>query len=334
MLAQVFDYFSNGSKSGNDQENPDQDQTVPCLPKVTIGLALGGGAAKGWSHIGVLHALQEAGIKPDIITGTSIGAVVGGCYAAGHMDKLEDFAKTLTRRRLLGLLDVNFSGKSLINGSRLTRLLQRYLDDISIEDLPMPFMAVATELATGHEIWLRRGHLVTAMQASYALPGIFNPVTVNGRALVDGALVNPVPVSLARAMGARIVIAVNLSDASFGRGSIIPNVDDPHEIIPPCQEDETIKAQAPTLSGFKSIFFGGDQTPGISSVMFDAYTIIQDRITRSRLAGDPPDIMISPRVHQIGMFEFHRAQEAIEAGYIATQKVIEDFQEISQDMQA
>lgn len=334
MLTQVFDYFSNGSKPENDQAIPDQDQTVPCLPKVTIGLALGGGAAKGWSHIGVLHALKEAGIKPDIITGTSIGAVVGGCYAAGHLDKLEEFAKSLTRRRLLGLLDVNFSGKSLINGSRLIKLLERYLDNTSIEGLPIPFMAVATELATGHEIWLRRGHLVTAMQASYALPGIFNPVTVNGRYLVDGALVNPVPVSLARAMGARIVLAVNLSDASFGRGSIIPNVDDPHEVIQPCEEDDTVKAQSANLSSFKSIFFGNDTTPGISSVMFDAYTIIQDRITRSRLAGDPADIMISPRVDQIGMFEFHRAREAIEAGYLATQKVIEDFREISQDMKA
>ncbi|MCV6574706.1 MAG: patatin-like phospholipase family protein [Cohaesibacter sp.] len=334
MLAHVLDYFSPTSKNENDQNTTEQMHPAPCTPKASIGLALGGGAAKGWSHIGVLHALQEAGIKPDIITGTSIGAVVGGCYAAGHLDRLEEFANSLTPRRLLGLLDVNFSGKSLINGSRLTRLLHRYLEDATIEDLPMPFMAVATELATGHEIWLRRGHLVTAMQASYALPGIFNPVTVNGRHLVDGALVNPVPVSLARSMGARIVLAVNLSDASFGRGSIIPNADDPHEVIQPCEEEETIQAQPTAFSGFKSIFFGNNQTPGISSVMFDAYTIIQDRISRSRLAGDPPDIMISPRVHQIGMFEFHRAQEAIEAGYLATQKVIEDFKEISKDMHA
>ncbi|MCT4656566.1 MAG: patatin-like phospholipase family protein [Cohaesibacter sp.] len=334
MLAQVFDYLSGAAKNESDQPDQQSDQTQPCLPRPSIGLALGGGAAKGWSHIGVIHALQEAGIKPDIITGTSIGAVVGGCYAAGEMDKLEDFARSLTRRRLLGLLDVNFSGKSLINGTRLVRLLKRYLDDMNIEDLPMPFMAVATELATGHEIWLRRGHLVTAMQASYALPGIFNPVMVNGRHLVDGALVNPVPVSLARAMGARIVLAVNLSDDSFGRGAIIPHAYDTEEVIRPCDDEETAKAQAASLGGFKNMIFGSDQSPGISSVMFDAYTIIQDRISRSRLAGDPPDVMISPRVNKIGMFEFHRAEEAIEAGYAATQKVIDDFKEISDDIQA
>lgn len=335
MLAQVIDLLSG---NGGQNESTHTQDNHPCLPDATIGLALGGGAAKGWSHIGVLHALLEAGIKPDIVTGTSIGAVVGGCYLAGELNRLEEFARGLTPRRLLGLLDVNFSGKSLINGARLSRLLKRYLNDLNIEDLDRPFMAVGTELSTGHEIWLRKGHLVTAMQASYALPGIFNPVNVNGRYLVDGALVNPVPVSLARAMGARIVIAVNLSSDSFGRGTIIPNAYEDSDIIRPCppEEQDTAKAHPVSFSSFKTMLFGDDDNdsaaPGISSVMFDAYTIIQDRISRSRLAGDPPDIMISPRVGNIGMFEFHRAEEAIEAGYQAGKKVILELQDLSQDL--
>ena len=333
MLAKVLDLLS-GSET---QKETDQEIAVDTarLTGAPLGLALGGGAAKGWAHIGVLHALREAGIRPDIVTGTSIGAVVGGCYLAGKLDKLEDFSRSLTRGRLLGLLDVNFSGKSLINGTRLTRLLKRYLDDISIEDLDRPFMAVGTELSTGHEIWLRRGHLVTAMQASYALPGIFNPVNVNGRYLVDGALVNPVPVSLARAMGARVVIAVSLSSDTFGRGTIVPHAHEHDERIQPHPENDNGGPSLGALGNFKQMIFGGgEETPGISSVMFDAYTIIQDRISRSRLAGDPPDLMINPRVNKIGMFDFHRAEEAIEAGHQAASKVIAELQDLSEDLKS
>lgn len=338
MLAKVINLLS-GHGDETDDNRP-TDQLKELTRHTSIGLALGGGAAKGWAHIGVLHALRDAGIKPDYVTGTSIGAVVGGCYLANRLDKLEEFSRSLTTGRLLGLLDVNFSGRSLINGVRLTKLLKRYLDDIAIEDLDRPFMAVGTELSTGHEIWLRKGHLVTAMQASYALPGIFNPVNVNGRYLVDGALVNPVPVSLARAMGARIVIAVNLSSDTFGRGTIIPHAHEEDEHIQPHPENDQSSQQQGALNNFKQMIFGSDNhnpansSPGISSVMFDAYTIIQDRISRSRLAGDPPDIMISPRVHKIGMFDFHRADEAIEAGYVATQKVIDELQDLSEDLKA
>ena len=342
MIAHMLDRLAgNVSRKGKDQTADFTAGTdeAPCLPQTMLnaplGLVLGGGAAKGWSHIGVLHALEKAGIRPDIVTGTSIGAVVGGCYLAGRLDKLEDFARSLTRSRLLGLLDVSFSGKSLINGARLTRLLKRYLDEVQIEDLDRPFMAVATELSTGHEIWLRKGHLVTAMQASYALPGIFNPVNVNGRHLVDGALVNPVPVSLARAMGARIVIAVNLSSDTFGRGTIIPHAQDTTETICPHPDNDLHMTSSGPFSSIKSMIFGGEtEAPGISSIMFDAYTIIQDRISRSRLAGDPPDITVNPRLNTISMFDFHRADEAIEAGYQAAEKVIEELRDLSEELKA
>ncbi len=195
------------------------------MAKAKIGLALGGGAARGWAHIGVLKALAEAGIKPDIIAGTSIGAVVGACHSAGHLDALEDFARELTRRRIFGYLDFNFAGTALINGQKLCDRLERQLGDLNIEDLDPHFTAVATELGSGHEIWLSRGRLADAVRASYALPGIFRPVKINGRWLFDGALVNPIPVSVCRAHGARYVIAVNLNFDICGRGTVVPHLE-------------------------------------------------------------------------------------------------------------
>src|SRR3712207_5086242 len=163
--------------------------------KVKIGLALGGGAARGWSHIGVLRVLKEAGVVPDVIAGCSIGGVVGGCYASAKLDELEAFALSLTKRRVMGLLDFHISGSGLIAGDRLKRLLDHDLGDLRIEAMPLRFVTIATELGTGHEIWLTNGSLVDALRASYALPGVFDPVFFGGRWLMDGALVNPVPVT-------------------------------------------------------------------------------------------------------------------------------------------
>ena len=168
-----------------------------------IGLALGGGAARGWAHIGVLRSLAQAGIVPDIVVGTSIGAVVGGCFAAARLDELEGFARDLTRRKVFGYLDINLSGSGLITGQRVVDRLVSHLADVNIEKIAPRFVAVATELGTGQEIWLSRGSLVQAMRASYAIPGIFKPVNIEGRWLFDGALVNPIPVSVCRALGDR-----------------------------------------------------------------------------------------------------------------------------------
>ena len=187
----------------------------------TIGIALGGGAARGWAHIGVLKTLVAAGLEPDIIAGTSIGAVAGACHITGRLKALEDFACALTRRRIFGFLDINFAGSGLITGQRLNTRLEEHLRDVNIEQMERKFVAVATELGTGHEVWLNKGSLVNALQASFALPGIFRPVQINGRWLIDGALVNPIPVSVCRAFGARIVIAVNLSNDVFSKGAVI-----------------------------------------------------------------------------------------------------------------
>ena len=301
----------------------------PEVKRPSIALALGGGAARGFAHIGVMRTLVAHDIVPDIIVGTSIGAVVGGCYAAGQLDGLEAWSRSLTVRGVLGYLDLSLSGSGLIRGGHLASRLEEALHDRRIEDLPLRFAAIATEFNTGHEVWLTRGRLVDALRASYALPGIFPPAHIGGRWLVDGALVNPVPVSAARALDARLVIAVNLNSDLFGRGTIIANhgSDDGQAATP----------EPPKTNGLRGIF-GGERSrrrqvlgrrgsPGIPTVMVEAFNVMQDRITRARLAGDPPDVLISPRLGGVGWFDFHRAAEAIQIGVDATEKAIDGIAE-------
>src|SRR5215510_9518882 len=250
------------------------------MSKPTIGIALGGGAARGWAHIGVLKTLVAAGLQPDIVAGTSIGAVAGACYVTGRLHALEDFACTLTRRRIFGFLDINFAGSGLITGQRLNARLEQHLREFTIEQLERKFIAVATELGTGHEVWLNKGSLVNALQASFALPGIFRPVQINGRWLIDGALVNPIPVSVCRALGARIVIAVNLSNDVFSKGSVIHDHDVLVQPPSPAEEAEMLgsNGRAAVHLLHRQIFGRGHGAPGMSAVMMDAIHITQDRI--------------------------------------------------------
>jgi len=298
--------------------------------KPTIGIALGGGAARGWAHIGVLKTLVAAGLEPDIVAGTSIGAVAGACYVTGRLTALEDFACTLTRRRIFGFLDINFAGSGLITGQRLNARLEQHLREFTIEQLERKFIAVATELGTGHEVWLNKGSLVNALQASFALPGIFRPVQINGRWLIDGALVNPIPVSVCRAHGARIVIAVNLSNDIFSKGAVIHDqgaFGDALALAESVEGTELVgtNGRAAVHLLHRQIFGRTNGAPGMSAVMMDAINITQDRIARSRLAGDPPDITIGPKLGDIGLFDFHRACEAIELGARAAEKQIDEI---------
>jgi len=299
--------------------------TVPLQPattRPTIGLALGGGAARGFAHIGVVRRLVAAGIVPDVVVGTSIGAVVGGCYAARQLDGLEEWARTLNVRSVLSYLDISLSGSGLIRGGHLATKLEAALVDNRIDDLPIRFAAIATEFNTGHEIWLTRGRLAEALRASYALPGIFPPVRIGGRWLVDGALVNPVPVSAARALGARLVIAVNLNSDLFGRGTIIANhgSDDTDDAANEPPKQNGLRGLFGGERSLRRQFFGRRGQPGIPTVMVEAFNVMQDRITRARLAGDPPDVLISPRLGGVGWFDFHRAAEAISIGTEAAEK--------------
>ena len=311
----MFGFHKNTHKTDMDSGN-DNNASAPGHGNAGsstrgIALALGGGAARGWSHIGVLRALDEADIPIKMIAGTSIGALVGGCYLAGELDALEDFARSLTPRRILGFLDISWRGNGLISGLRLAERMETHLGDTQIQDLPKPLVCVATEIATGHEIWLTKGPMIEAIRASYALPGIFEPVTVNERVLVDGALVNPVPVPVCRAYEVDAVVAVNLSSDIFGRGTVVRDLSAMPDVPPPPSE----AAENGGMGNAAIVKLG--KALGVSGVMVEAFNIIQDRIARSRLAGDPPDMSIIPAVGTIGLAEFHRADEAIDAGYEA-----------------
>lgn len=304
---------------GDDRpDGPPKETEAPREALAPIALALGGGAARGWAHIGVLRALDEAGIEISMIAGTSIGALVGGCYLAGKLDELEEFARSLTRRRMFGLLDLRLRGNGLFGGMKLTQHLQDHLGGIAIEDLAKPLVCVSAEIRTGHEIWITKGSLITAMRASYALPGVFEPVTCNSRILVDGALVNPVPVSVCRAMEQRMVLAVNLQYDQYGRAAVIKHrAESPHA-------NGVNEVGAPLINAPMAV----ETRLGITGVMMEAFNIIQDRISRARLAGDPPDISLFPKIGHMGLSEFHRADEAIRLGYEETMIRLPELQRL------
>jgi len=319
-------------RQNNDRDaNASSSEKKPSAPAPSIGLALGGGAARGFAHIGVLRVLAQHGIVPDVIVGTSIGAVVGGCYAHGQLDAFEQWARGLSGRGVLGYLDISLGGSGLISGGRLASRLEETLGDTLIEDLRCSFAAIATEFGTGHEIWLTRGRLVDALRASYALPGVFNPVRIGGRWLVDGALVNPVPVAAARALGARLVIGVNLNADLLGHGTTISDhgsdEDDMKALRERRERPTGLRRYLDLEHLLKRQFMHTSGRPNIASVMIDAFNIMQDRVTRSRLAGDPPDILISPRLGKIGLFDFHRAKDAIELGDAASRRAIPDIEQ-------
>ena len=260
-----------------------------------IGIALGAGAARGWAHIGVLKALKKAGISPDVVAGTSIGAVAGGCYIANKLKALEAFATDLSLRRIFSYLDFNIRGGGLISGDRLHEALGDHLDHQPIETFSKRFVSIATELKSGKEVWLEKGPITQAVRASYALPGIFNPVCLEGQWLTDGALVNPIPVSACRALGAQYIIAVNLNSSE--------TVD--HRSEAKVRQRDQLK-----------------NTPGIKSVIYDAFNISMNSITNARMAADQPDLKIQPKLGTIGMFDFHRAKESIALGELAVKTAL------------
>lgn len=294
-----------------------------------VGLALGSGSARGWAHIGVLRALLEVGIRPDVVCGASVGAIVGAAYATGELDRFEAWVRALDRRKVLSFMDFNLGG-GMLKGERLVAFFRDHFDDRPLEALTTPFAAVATALHTGDEVWLRHGSVADAVRASFALPGLFTPVWRDGRVLVDGGLVNPVPVSLARALGAELVIAVDLNSDKLERAM---GVAEPAESsarsgwvsslqqglgalwprgTPAEEGDAPVPASAPATP----------RLPSLISVVTDSIHVMQVRITRSRMAGDPPEVAIAPRLARLGLLDFHRADEAIDAGRAAATDVL------------
>jgi NTE family protein len=292
-----------------------------------IGLALGGGSARGWAHIGVIRALADAGIEPDLVCGTSVGALVGAAYVDGDLDRLETWVRSLHLQTVVSFLDFSL-GSGLIKGDKLIEFFRSHFVDRDIRELARPFGAVATDLQRGREVWLREGRVTDAVRASIALPGLFTPVQRDGRWLVDGGLVNPVPVSLCRAMGADIVIAVDLNADLLGRHLKPKPAKTPRKTGP---ETDTLAdtVMARIQDGMSQLGFNhdnGPRPPAMLDVLASSINIMQVLITRSRLAGEPADVMVTPLLADLGLMEFHRAAVAIDAGRRAVEAALPQLQ--------
>ncbi len=279
-----------------------------------IGLALGGGAARGWAHIGILRALEEMGVRPHVVTGCSIGAIVGAAHAAENLDSLESWVRSLRKRDVAGFFDIGWRLNSLVDSQRLRAFLAEYVvpESLEIDQLKRRYASVATDLVSGREVWFTEGRVLDSVMASIALPGLFVPVRHQQRWLVDGGLVNPVPVSLCHALGAEVVVAVNLNGDIVGRHLEKKRADDK-------EEGGALDSLLETLRGYSSSLFpdsgnSKETPPGLFDIIASSINIMQDRITRSRMAGDPPDVVVAPRLGHIGLLEFHRAEEAMEEG--------------------
>ena len=297
-------------------------------PPPKIGLALGSGSARGWAHIGVLRELREAGLEPQIVCGTSIGALVGAAHAAGELDRLEGWVRSLTWQTVLGMLDLTTSG-GLIKGRMITDFFRAHFRDRDIAELPCAFAAVATQLTTGGEVWLQQGSLIDAVRASIAFPGLFTPVLEEGRLLVDGGLVNPVPVSLCRALGAELVIAVDLNSDLLGRHlRPQPAAEEPAPAAAPGPFASVLDRLQGSLGRLRSGPGHSAAMPSIIDVLASSVNIMQVRITRSRLAGEPADVLIQPRLAQMAFMDFHRAASAIEEGRRAAREVLPQFAQL------
>jgi NTE family protein len=293
-----------------------------------IGLALGSGSSRGWSHIGIINALDQQGIIPDIVCGTSIGSLVGASYVSNTLKNLEEWVCALTKFGTARFFEINCSLNGFVNSERLHNFFKEYVasDTLMIEDLSKKYAAVATELETGKEIWITKGSVLQAVWSSISLPGLFPGIKYDGKWIVDGALVNPVPVSVCRALGADIVIAVNLNGDVFGKNNYKNS-----DIV---QQEKDISVMS-RFTGFVSEHTGlfttekdKDHTPSLFDSIAGSYNIMQDRISRSRMAGDPPDILLSPRLAHIGLLEFYRAIEAIEEGKLCVQRMLPVIQNV------
>ncbi len=287
---------------------------MPAHRRPKIALALGAGGARGWAHIGAIRALIAQGIKPDIVCGTSMGSLVGAAYAAGELERLEEWALSLGWRDVFGLMDFTLRG-GLIRGKKLFEFMRARFGLQDIGDLPMPYGAVATELASGREVWLRQGQVLDAVRASIAIPGVFAPVLRDGELLVDGALVNPVPVSMCRVLGADVVIAIDLGWSKVGYYRERARDDGPAaesgraawwSRFMPARAEEAV-AENPDM-------------PSALGVFFASFDVMQVRVGRSRLAGEPADALITPILPDFAMMDFHRAREAIDEGRAAAER--------------
>jgi NTE family protein len=292
-----------------------------------VGLALGSGSSRGWAHIGVINALIAQGISPDIVCGTSIGSLVGASYVANNLDKLEIWVRSLSKFETARFFEINRSLNGFVNTERLHHFLNKFVasDTLLIENLSKQYASVATDLGTGREVWLSKGAVTEAVWASISLPGLFPAIRSSDKWLVDGGLVNPVPVSVCRALGADVVIAVNLNGDIVGK-----HFQSPQTII---ERDKGVVGKIAdfvseyTVSAFPSSK-AKEQPPSLLDAIAGSVNITQDRITRSRMAGDPPDIILSPKLAHVGLLEFYRAEEAISEGRKCVQRMQSEIEHV------
>ena len=281
-----------------------------------IGLALGSGSARGWSHIGIIEALAELDIHPEIVCGTSIGSIVGAAYATGNLGRLKQRVCALTKLNTASYFNFSMSIDGFVNKEKLRAFFADCVTPpgMLIEDLPVRYASVATEVSTGREYWLKKGPLEEAIWSSISLPGLFPPVFYHDRWLFDGGLVNPVPISVCRALGADIVLAVNLNGELIGRHSAKKKPKENKE-----GEGDFVERIAMTIRQYGTTLFGENESPAhhppsVFGTIASAVDIVQDRITRSRMAGDPPDIFLTLRLAHVGLLEFYKAEEVINEG--------------------
>ena len=317
-----------------------------------IGVALGAGAARGWAHIGVLQGLEELGVRPHVVAGCSSGALVGAAYVSGRLDRLADFASALTWSGMLRFFDISWRGGGLIEGRWLVDFFRKHVSDAPIESFDTPFGVVATELASGRETWMTRGSMAEAVRASIALPGLITPVKIADRWMVDGALVNPLPVSLCRSLGAEVILGVSMQgDLVRGRpvlGSLVAEAD----LSKPGVAAGGDGAEPSANLSWLQWMAGASWTPsearhaarvgapaslppsgyperlGYLDVLGDSMFIVQNFISRVRLAADPVDCLIAPDVSGIGVMDFYRGSEAIAAGREAVQRSADDIMQL------
>ncbi len=297
-----------------------------------IGLALGSGGARGWAHVGVLQRLREMGVPVACVAGTSIGAIMGAAFAGGRIDVVEDLSRVLDWRRVATLfLEVSFPRGGLVSGKRIQQLLQDIVGVTRIEELAIPFAAVAADLRSEEQVVLSSGSLVDALRASIAIPGIFTPAHHDGQDLIDGGTVNPLPIDVARLLGAEVVIAVDIN-LCHGRGCSTESLVAPHRPLSrevPAIVDR-VGERLPPLQGamadaMQRWFHRESKELNIFDVLTRAVRIAENQITRSRLTIDPPTILIQPAVGDIDTLEFHRSAPAIAAGRAATDAVADQI---------
>ena len=311
--------------------HPDKHADKHSKHQRKIGLALGSGSARGWAHIGIIQELESMGIRPDIVCGTSVGALVGAAYVSGNLDSLEQWVLSLTKIQTARFFEINRTFSGFVNTDRLHRFLNKHLcdDDLQISDCEQIYAAVATALHSGREVWLREGPMLDAVWASISLPGLFPAIRNNHHWLVDGGLVNPVPISVCRALDADIVIAVNLNDSVAGQ--YLDSESSAHTKQDEADASSDSSNLLDKVRNYTAALFEhseNDSSPGMFDAIAASINIVHDRITRSRMAGDPPDLVLSPQLQNVALLEFYRASEAIEEGRRCVQQQSERIQRL------